>query len=166
MEQRVATFTTITSFFGGEGGSLLLLSSLFSSLSHQTQRCPCRGVCSRITRLTVVLAPQCFTMFCVKSKRDCGRTAHCHFVRFWTARHVMDSWLNIFDSLVQDNLSCKPARPLHTPIHPTPASLPPSPSHPPTHTTTTTTAMAVPFVVGAGGSVASHVLALVGRRGW
>ena len=74
----------------------------FSSLFPQTQRCSCRCVCSCIT------THRCFgeAMFCASNpveksttnqKRLRQDSTHCHFVRFWTARHLMDSWLNIFD---------------------------------------------------------------------
>ena len=64
-------------------------------------------VCPYITRLTVVFVAQVFLCFVRrillkihdKSKRDCGRRTHCQFVRLWTARHFMDSWLNILHRL-------------------------------------------------------------------
>ena len=73
----------------------ILLSRCCLFVYHETHRC---------------FSAKCFTMFfCAeslktvkdKSKRYGGRTVHCHVVRFWIARHLTDSWLNIFDWLYE-----------------------------------------------------------------
>ena len=99
----VATVTIAISSLSLEMKGVLLFPSLPSLLlpSLPKHRGALVEVCAFVTRMTVACSHKCFRCFLRqvlllkifgKLKRDCGRTGHCKFVRFGTARPLMNRW--------------------------------------------------------------------------